>query len=52
MTELTTAALPDVLGIVGVLLGLCADRLLWHRGRVICKMGPLDGHTERRDGFS
>jgi hypothetical protein len=48
VAELTTAALPGVLGIAGVLLGLCADRLLRHRGRVICKMGPLDGRTERQ----
>jgi len=48
VAELTTAALPGVLGIAGVLLGLCADRLLRHRGRVICKMEPLDGQTERR----
>ena len=48
MAELTTAALPGVLGIAGVLLGLCADRLLRHRGRGFCKMEPLDGQTKRR----
>jgi hypothetical protein len=51
VAELTTAALPGIPGIAGVLLGLCADRLLRHRGRVICKMGPLDGQTERRTSF-
>jgi hypothetical protein len=40
VAELTTTALPGVLGIAGVLLGVCADRLLRHRGRVICKMEP------------
>jgi hypothetical protein len=48
VAELTSAALPGVLGIAGVLLDLCTDRLLRHRGRVICKMEPLDGQTERR----
>jgi len=48
VAELTTAVLPGVLGIAEVLLGLCADRLLRHRGRVIRKMEPLDGQTERR----
>ena len=48
MAELTTAALPGVLGIAGVLLGLCSDRLLRHRGRVICKMESLDGQTDGR----